>query len=48
MSTTASGSVHIDEPGDLSQAARWGIVAAAFLSTFTCFGIVFSFGAFFD
>ena len=48
MSTTASGSVHIDEPGDLSQAARWGIVAAAFLSTFTCFGIVYSFGAFFD
>ncbi|MDA2944195.1 MAG: MFS transporter [Actinomycetota bacterium] len=36
------------EPGDLGQAARWGIVAAAFLSTFTCFGIAYSFGAFFD
>ncbi|MEY2974083.1 MAG: hypothetical protein RIR49_503 [Actinomycetota bacterium] len=49
MSTHASAqSVVIEEPGDLSQVARWGIVAAAFVSTFTCFGIVYSFGAFFD
>ena len=36
------------EPGSLGSAARWGIVAAAFVSTFTVFGIVYSFGAFFD
>lgn len=45
MSSTVSVS---EEPGDLKSAARWGIVAAAFLSTFTCFGVAYSFGAFFD
>ena len=37
-----------EEPGDLSGLRRWGIVAAAFLSCFTCFGVGYSFGAFFD
>lgn len=45
MSSTVTVS---EEPGDLSTLARWGIVAAAFLSTFTCFGVAYSFGAFFD
>ncbi len=45
MSSTVTVS---EEPGDLKPAARWGIVAAAFLSTFTCFGVAYSFGAFFD
>ena len=40
--------VVVEEPGDLSSRARWGIVAAAFVSTFTVFGVVYSFGAFFD
>ena len=38
----------MEEPGDLSGLRRWGIVAAAFLSCFTCFGVGYSFGAFFD
>jgi MFS family permease len=37
-----------EEPGDLSNLRRWGVVGAAFLSCFTCFGVAYSFGAFFD
>lgn len=37
-----------EEPGDLSSLRRWGVVGAAFLSCFTCFGVSYSFGAFFD
>lgn len=37
-----------EEPGDLSSLRRWGVVGAAFLSCFTCFGVAYSFGAFFD
>ena len=37
-----------EEPVGLRGLRRWGIVAAAFLSCFTCFGVGYSFGAFFD
>ncbi len=38
----------VTPPGDLVDSARaWVVVAAAFISTFTVFGIAYSFGAFF-
>ena len=33
---------------ELDSARAWGVVGATFLSTFTVFGIAYSFGAFFD
>ncbi len=36
------------EPAGIGEIRRWGTVAAAFLSTFTVFGVAYSFGAFFD
>ncbi|MEK9937780.1 MAG: MFS transporter [Ilumatobacter sp.] len=36
------------EPAGISEARRWATVAAAFVSTFTVFGVAYSFGAFFD
>ena len=36
------------EHGELDSPQGWVVVAAAFLSMFTVFGIVYSFGAFFD
>src|SRR3990170_3020484 len=32
----------------VDSARGWGVVAATFISTFTVFGVVYSFGAFFD
>ncbi len=35
-------------PSHLDSARSWVVVGAAFISTFTVFGVVYSFGAFFD
>ena len=48
MSVKGACVSEVAEPGDLSSLRRWLIVAAAFLSTFTCFGVAYSFGAFFE
>jgi hypothetical protein len=37
-----------EEPRQLDSPRAWIVVAAAFLSMFTVYGIVYSFGAFFD
>ena len=37
-----------DRSGELDSAEGWVVVAATFLSTFTSFGVVYSFGAFFN
>src|SRR4051794_21484430 len=37
-----------EQPHQLDSAGGWIVVAAAFLSMFTVYGIVYSFGAFFD